>query len=75
MYNVMGGIYEVPDLLFKSLVWKSKGNMDKIVPYKFSMDETFSNTFPDWLADQGITNPKSRSSNYSDCGIDLYDDY
>lgn len=61
--SLLRGEKELPDLLFKALEENSGGKMQKIKPWKFSSDRTYSHDFPSFLLDQGMLTSKMVSYN------------
>jgi len=73
IFSLIGGINEMPKILYKAIAKDCGDNVQKIVPYKFAADFTFNHTLPSYLRDQGIIYNDAEIKS-GDVDVQLYDD-
>lgn len=74
IFNVVGGINDMPKLLFKAIAKECENRNYPIRPYKFSSDYAFEHTLPSYLRDQGVIYSDAEI-NDGDIKVQTGDDY
>lgn len=74
IFNVIGGINDMPKLLFKAIEKECENRNSPIRPFRFSSDYSFTHTLPAYLRDQGIIYSDAEI-NDGDIKVQTGDDY